>query len=252
MRWRKTRDPYKILVSEIMLQQTQVKRVEKFYPKFIGAFPNFRALARAPLKSVLKIWQGMGYNRRAMALKKIAQKIDTEYHGKLPDDIETLKLLPGIGEATASAVIAYAFNRPVAFVETNIRRVFIFYFFTEKHTPSSRLPLSRGRSIRDQEILKLVAQTLDRKNPRAWYWALMDYGVMLAAREKENPNTRSARYRKQSRFEGSRRQMRGMVLRLLLAQGSATRRELKEFQNALPGLLREGFIKKAKGAYRLV
>ena len=132
MRWRKTRDPYKILVSEIMLQQTQVKRVEKFYPKFIGAFPNFRALARAPLKSVLKIWQGMGYNRRAMALKKIAQKIDTEYHGKLPDDIETLKLLPGIGEATASAVIAYAFNRPVAFVETNIRRVFIFL---QRNTP---------------------------------------------------------------------------------------------------------------------
>lgn len=271
--WRRTRDPYRILVSEIMLQQTQVERVLKFYPKFIRAFPDFTALARAPLKSVLKYWQGMGYNRRALALKKIAQKVITEFHGRLPHDLDELQSLSGIGQATAGAIAAFAFNRPVVFIETNIRRVFIFYFFTHRHPghdPGSREKIQtkkrhdvsfgfldsrlRGndRRVSDQEILKFVKLTLDRKNPREWYWALMDYGAMLGKIERDNPNRRSSAYRRQSKFEGSRRQLRGEVLRLLLKKKNVSKAALKEFSAVLPELLQEGFIRESKGEYRLV
>jgi A/G-specific adenine glycosylase len=248
MRWRKTKDPYKILVSEIMLQQTQVPRVEKFYPKFVKAFPNFCVLARAPLKSVLRLWQGMGYNRRAIALKKLAQEVVEKHDGELSNTIEGLVRLPGIGQATAGAIMAYAFNLPVAFVETNIRRVFIFHFFSG---PRNKSGMTKGKKVDDREILKLVEHTVDRRNSREWYWALMDYGTMLAAQEKENPNVRSVRYRKQPKFEGSRRQMRGRVLKLLVKKGSVSRAGLKEFRSVIPELLREGFIKEVKGRYGL-
>lgn len=260
MPWRKTRDPYKILVSEIMLQQTQVARVEKFYPKFIKTFPDFRTLARAPLKNILCVWQGMGYNRRAVALKKLAQEVIEKHRGKLPNDVEALEQLPGIGEATAGAIAVYAFNTSVAFVETNIRRTYIHYFLSREHTPSSRLPLSRGRIISDQEILKLIKLTLDRKDPRAWYWALMDYGAMLGGKLKDNPNIRSSQYREQSKFEGSRRQMRGRVLKWLLGRKGATCGEMvkvlavdrQHVQQVLSELTREELVRLERGKYRIV
>ena len=247
--WRRTRDPYRILVSEIMLQQTQVERVLKFYPKFIRAFPDFTALARAPLKSVLKYWQGMGYNRRALALKKIAQKVITEFHGRLPHDLDELQSLSGIGQATAGAIAAFAFNRPVVFIETNIRRVFIFYFFFGSRNKSG---MTVRKEVDDKEILKLVEATLDRKRPCEWYWALMDYGTMLGKIKSDNPNRRSSAYRRQSKFEGSRRQLRGEVLRLLLKKKNVSKAALKEFSAVLPELLQEGFIRESKGEYRLV
>ncbi|MEW6611038.1 MAG: hypothetical protein AB1352_05485 [Patescibacteria group bacterium] len=202
-------------------------------------FPNFAALARAPLKSILKIWQGMGYNRRAVALKRIAQKVVTEFYGKLPNDVEKLKSLPGVGEATAGAVAAFAFNKPAVFVETNIRRVFIYFFFTLfnhintvrspqailfgprssnriRQSPQKLLGFAPVYHVSDQKILVLVDQTLDKKNPREWYWALMDYGAMLGRKVSGNPNKRSSNYCIQTKFEGSRRQMRGNVIRLLL------------------------------------
>ena len=215
--WRRTRDPYRILVSEIMLQQTQVERVLKFYPKFIRAFPDFTALARAPLKSVLKYWQGMGYNRRALALKKIAQKVITEFHGRLPHDVEALQSLPGIGQATAGAIAAFAFNIPVVFTETNIRRVFIFYFFFGSRNKSG---MTVRKEVDDKEILKLVEATLDRKRPCEWYWALMDYGVHIKS-SVGNVARQSAHYVKQSAFVGSKRQIRGELLRIL-ANGPAS------------------------------
>jgi A/G-specific adenine glycosylase len=167
MAWRDTTDPYRIFVSEIMLQQTQVERVTVKYPEFLTAFPDFRTLAQAPLADILAAWQGMGYNRRALSLQKCAQRVMDEYSGTLPADVDTLATFPGIGRATASSICAFAFNMPVVFIETNIRRVFIHYFFPD------------ADAISDIEILPLAEKSVYRENPRVWYWALMDLGTAL-------------------------------------------------------------------------
>ena len=203
MVWRQTADPYRILVSEIMLQQTQVERVIGKFPEFIAAFPDFPALAAAPLHEILAVWQGMGYNRRAISLKKCAEHVMDDYDGGLPADSGRLVELPGIGPATAASICAFAFNIPVVFVETNIRRVYIHFFF------------SGTERVDDMEILPLVERTLDQENPRVWYWALMDLGAMLK-KTVPNPNRRSSRYIRQAPFQGSDRQLRGIILRQLL------------------------------------
>lgn len=201
--WRRTTDPYRILVSEIMLQQTQVDRVTRKYPVFIAAFADFPSLAVSPLADVLAAWQGMGYNRRALFLQKCARRVVDEYDGKLPPDPDILATFPGIGRATAASICAFAFNMPVVFVETNIRRVFIHYFFP-------------GDSpVRDAEIIPLVKNALYRKDPRTWYWALMDLGSALK-KKIPNPNRRSTGYVRQSTFEGSDREIRGKIIKMLL------------------------------------
>lgn len=212
--WRNIKNPYKITVSEIMLQQTQVERIFSKYALFVRAFPNWKRLAGASPAQVLAAWQGLGYNRRALALKKIAEIVVRKYKGKLPSTPALLDELPGIGPATAGSISAFAFNIPVPFIETNIRRVFIYFFFPKK------------RAVKDSCIMPLVEKTIDTKNPREWFWALMDYGALLAAREKENPNRRSAHYRRQSRFAGSHRQLRGNIITLLLAEGNASKEEI--------------------------
>jgi len=250
MPWRKTRDPYRILVSEIMLQQTQVSRVTGFYKNFISEFPNFRALAAAKTADVLRAWQGLGYNRRALALQKLAKEVVGKHGGRLPRDVESLVALPGIGPYTAGAVRAFAFNEPEVFIETNIRRVFIHFFFPGK-----------ARKVTDAALKRYIERALDKNSPREWYYALMDYGAMLggAAQRQgslKNPNRRSAHYTKQAAFEGSDRQLRGKILRELLSQkemlSSALAKELRESRervsNILSGLVREGFITK-KGSY---
>jgi len=237
--WRTTHDPYHILVSEIMLQQTQTERVVEKYEQFINSFPDFPSLARASLRDILGVWQGMGYNRRALALKNIAQTVMTTFGGNLPSSVEALMTLPGIGRATASAISAFAFNRPTVFLETNIRRTFIHHFF------------HGGDTVRDAEILPLVEKTLDASNPRQWYHALMDYGVMLKKIHR-NPNRRSAHYQKQAPFEGSNRQIRGMILRTLVVELRLSESEIMGKLNVAPErvrrnllqLEREGFIRK--------
>ncbi|UCG84215.1 MAG: A/G-specific adenine glycosylase, partial [Dehalococcoidia bacterium] len=129
--WRQTDDPYHILVSEIMLQQTQTSRVLKKYESFISTFPDFQTLAESPLINVLKAWQGLGYNRRAVALHKIAQIVVADCEGELPSSEKVLVKLPGIGPYTASAIKAIAFNQPAVLIETNIRTVYIFFFFPD-------------------------------------------------------------------------------------------------------------------------
>jgi A/G-specific adenine glycosylase len=203
--WRRDFDPYCILVSEIMLQQTQVERVAQKYPLFLQAFPDFTSLARAPLPEVLTCWQGLGYNRRAIALRKCAERVVADFGGQLPADIDTLATFPGIGRATASSICAFAFNQPVVFIETNIRRVFIHFFFGDHET------------VTDAEILPLVLQALYRKDPRTWYNALMDMGTDLKAKVP-NPNRRSRHYTRQTAFEGSDRKIRGSILKLLLRE----------------------------------
>jgi A/G-specific adenine glycosylase len=238
MAWRHTTDPYRILVSEIMLQQTQVGRVATKFPEFIAAFPDFPALAAAPLPAVLAVWQGMGYNRRAISLKKCAEQIVEEHNGCLPADPRRLAELPGIGPATAASVCAFAFNLPVVFVETNIRRVYIHLFFGDRER------------VADSEILPLVERTLDQKNPRVWYWALMDLGAMLK-RTVPNPNRRSSHYTRQAPFAGSDRQLRGMILRQLLRRRHVQRDAVIRALPADPGrssriidaLLTEGVLR---------
>jgi A/G-specific adenine glycosylase len=238
MAWRNTTDPYQILVSEIMLQQTQVERVATKFPEFIRAFPDFASLATAPLAQVLTVWQGMGYNRRAIALQKCAIRVMNEYDGNLPVDVYTLATFPGIGRATASSIAAFAFNIPVVFIETNIRRVFIHFFFTDTDTVS------------DAEILPLVEQALYRNNPRVWYWALMDLGSALK-KTVPNPNRRSVHYTKQSPFEGSDRKIRCTLLKILLKYQFLEEEEIigrvaedpPRVRRILSVLEAEGFIK---------
>ncbi len=275
--WRETSDPYKIFISEVMLQQTQVPRVWVKYPEFIHAFPTFRALAKAPFEAVLGQWQGLGYNRRALYLQQSAQQVVEAYNGVLPSDEVALEMLPGIGPATARSIVVFAFNKPLVFIETNIRRVFIHHYFREGHSEQSEeslanassqtsleipsLPAGRQGSKRvlanartiegvdDKQLFPLIEQTLDRRNPREWYYALMDYGSMLG-KTIENPNRKSRHYTKQSKFEGSIRQVRGQILKLLLQNKTMNRQELEtlfktdsvRFSKALGQLEQEGFI----------
>lgn len=220
-------DPYKILVSEVMLQQTQVQRVIPKYHEFITAFPDVYQLANAPLGEVLKVWNGLGYNRRAKFLHLTAQKIVRDHNGIVPSDLEQLMTLPGIGSNTAGAIVVYAFNAQVPFIETNIRTVYIHHFFDEQ-------PL-----VSDQAILPITLQTMDQKQPRLWYWALMDYGAFLKS-TTANLHRRSRQYIKQSKFEGSKRQLRGQVLRLLSERAySLTSLQTKINDVRLPTVLSE-------------
>ena len=130
--WRKTKDPYKIMVSEVMLQQTQVPRVLEKYKEFLTAFPTVEDLARSDLAQVLKVWSGMGYNRRGKYLRDAAIVIADMHGGKVPRDIVSMRALPGIGPYTASAVLIFAFNIPDTMIETNVRSAFIHGFFFKK------------------------------------------------------------------------------------------------------------------------
>lgn len=205
--WRNNTDPYQVLVSEIMLQQTQTHRVVDKFEQWIVEFPTFQALAHASLRDVLSVWSGLGYNRRGMYLQQSAQRVVNEFGGILPNDPTVLVTFPGIGKATAASICAFAFNNPTAFIETNIRAVFIHFFFQERE------------SVHDNEIMPLVLQALDHENPREWYYALMDYGVMLK-KTFPNPSRKSTHHVKQSKFEGSDRQIRGMILRQLTDHSS--------------------------------
>lgn len=201
--WRFAKSAYAVFVSEFMLQQTQVSRVIPKYAEFIKRFPDFSRLHKATLQEVLGVWVGLGYNRRALMLHRSAEIIMREYGGDIPCDRILLEKLPGIGKGTSGALMAFIFNKPEVFIETNIRRVFIHHFF------------SSGR-VTDAEIIAFIAKTIDKKNPRKWYYALMDYGAYLGTEEKNNPNTRSAVYKKQTPFKGSDREIRGFVMREFL------------------------------------
>ena len=239
-------DPYRILVSEIMLQQTQVERVMGKYEVFLDNFRDFLDLARAELKDVLRVWQGLGYNRRALMLKGIAEIVVQKYGALLPRDKEELQKLPGIGKATAGAILAFAYNMPSVFIETNIRRTFIHHFFQDDKT------------VKDSEIIPLVEQTLDRQNPRTWYYALMDYGSMLG-KSITNPNRRSAHYQRQEPFENSDRRIRGTILKALLQKNTLSVNEVcllagfdsPRVTRILVRMEKEGLVREQDGSYRI-
>jgi len=238
--WREGDDPYRVLVSEVMLQQTQVGRVIPKFNAFIDWFPDPALLAAASLPDLLSAWQGLGYNRRALNLQRAARMIVEQWGGEIPDNPALLQQLPGIGPYTAGAIASFAFNHPQIFLETNIRAVLLHFFFADQE------------GITDKQLLPVSEAVLDRTNPRDWYNALMDYGSDLK-RRFPNPTRRSRQHTMQSRFEGSDRQIRGAILRLLLGSTGmaefAMQKQLdvddaRRLKQILEGMVKDGFIQK--------
>ena len=246
--WRGIDDPYAVLVSEVMLQQTQVSRVERFWTRFLETFPTIEALAKGSTAQVLALWQGLGYNRRALALKRAAEEVVARYTGILPNTFDELVSLPGIGPATAAGVLAFTYQKPAVYVETNVRAVYIFELFPDE------------AMVPDADLVPYVADTVSEIDPRGWYYALLDYGAALK-RSGVNPTRASTSYAKQSAFEGSRRQKRAELVRIVLAhplgieltdakalldeaEASAGRDAVEEklFSSLIDDLVAEGFI----------
>lgn len=226
-----------------MLQQTQVGRVLPKYLAFIERFPTIQALAAAGLDEVLVQWQSLGYNRRAKFLWRAAQMVVSDFAGRMPEQFDQLIALPGVGKNTAGAIMAYAYNQPVIFIETNIRSVYFHHFFADK----TKVP--------DGEIANVIEQTIDVENPREFYWALMDYGTYIKKQVGSNIQ-QSKHYTKQSPFAGSRRQVRGEVVRQL-AKGQQSLSQLQQnihdsrLDEVLKQLQSEGLIRETAQGYRL-
>lgn len=238
--WRNTRDPYQIMVSELMLQQTQTHRVLPKYLAFLYEFPDVQTLASAPLSAVLISWSGLGYNRRAKFLHQAAIELHKNYADTFPENINELQKLPGIGSYTARAIATFAFNQPHVFLETNIRTVFIHFFLKDRE------------KVTDKEILALVAQTVDHESPRDWYYALMDYGNYLKS-QKISYFEKQKNYTKQSKFKGSERFVRGYILKQLVKNGSLNADEIiltgytkEQIDNIIKQLHNENLIKIVK------
>jgi A/G-specific adenine glycosylase len=244
MPWRSDTNPYYVMVSELMLQQTQVQRVLVKFDEFIQRFPTIDDLAKATLSEVLETWIGLGYNRRAKFLKQSADIIVNDLQGQFPKTLVDWIKLPGFGKNTASAVLVYSQNEPLLFIETNIRTVFIHHFFGDE------------LSVHDTDIEALVRATVDTENPREWYWALMDYGTFLK-KEHGNLSRKSSSYATQSKFEGSFRQKRAKVLKEIVNRKVVSFDELLQFTNysseilttAIEKLVEEKFIAGERGQY---
>ena len=252
--WRKTTDPYKILVSEVMLQQTQVERVIPYYKAFLKKYPTVQKLEEAPLRDVLTLWQGLGYNRRAKMLHEAAKVVVHEHGGKFPKTPLELGKLTGIGPYTAGAVAAFAYNQDEIFIETNIRTVITHHFFSkelqsETVKENTSIYESVLSKIDDKEIMKVLEKVHPVGQAREWYAALMDYGAHLK-RSGIRINNQARGYTKQSPFKGSDREARGALLRAL-AQGSCTRTKLlkvlgterkTQLETQLTALLKEELV----------
>jgi A/G-specific adenine glycosylase len=244
--WRETQDPYRILVSEVMLQQTQVERVLPYYRAWLKAYPSMRKLADASLASVLMHWQGLGYNRRAKMLHEAAKVVVRDYKGKMPSTVQELESLPGIGHYTARAVAAFAYNQDVVFIETNIRTAVTHHFFSDRE------------EVGDAEVMKVLERALPTGSARQWYAALMDYGTYLK-RSGVRINAKSKGYTKQSAFAGSGREVRGAIVRALTTKPATEQRLLKLFDTGresqvrtqIQKLLDEGIIHKIGRTYSL-
>ena len=244
--WREAVSPWAVMVSEFMLQQTQTERVIPYFKRWMELWPGPGALAKASMEDALREWSGLGYNRRCKYLKDCAAIIANEKAGEVPRTPKTLLPLPGIGPYIAGAVSCFAYNYPAVFIETNIRSAALHFFFPGK------------TGVTDAEIVPILEAALDRKNPRRWYYALMDYGAALK-KITVNPNRRSAHYAKQSPFEGSFRQARGKVLKTLVSIGSGSAEDIgkksglkkKELYRVLQALEKESMVAEEEGIYRI-
>src|SRR3989344_7649769 len=249
-----------------MLQQTQVSRVLPKYKEFLKAFPTLEALAKSSDKKLLKVWSGLGYWRRAEYLKETAKIITKEYGGKFPKDPKILETFPGIGHYTARALACFAFGSTEAFLDTNIRREYLHFFFPEKH------------HVSDKEILKVAQRAttnlrICKKSkyrgitPREWHYALFDYGALVL--KDKAINKRSRHYAKQSKFEGSFRSFRTQAVKFLLSASrnktthNALEKYIQELLNQktssysysyasiIDSLLKDGLLKKSPTHYFL-
>ncbi|MDO4849996.1 MAG: adenine glycosylase [Coriobacteriia bacterium] len=219
--WRRTTDPYEIWISEVMLQQTQVNRVDGRWQRWLARFGTVEALAAADSADVLDEWQGLGYNRRALAVHRAARAI-VDAGGAFPSGEKDLVSLPGIGPATAAGIRAFAFDLHGVYLETNVRAVVLHELFAGRE------------GVPDRELVPVVEATCPpdggfaddpADDPRSWYYALLDYGAYLK-RTVPNPSRRSKAHARQSRFEGSRRQKRAALVRALLARRAGGAEEL--------------------------
>ncbi len=273
MPWRDNTSPYYVVISEIMLQQTQVSRVTDKFKIFTHHFPTWQSLAKASVAEVLTQWSGLGYNRRALYLKRIAEKVvaDPAYNFLIDPGLKKqpaakslktrhyynlLTELPGIGPNTTGSILAFAFNIPHPFIETNIRSVFIHLFFNDDTS-----------KVHDEKIMPLLEEMLsirqNQKNPREWYYALMDYGSYLK-QSMVNPSRKSLHHTKQKPFIGSNRELRSKILKLIMEHSrtgkaitdKAISKELKEYAQKsviknIEALAHEGFIIHRKSAYHI-
>ena len=196
--WRHTRDPYRIMISEVMLQQTQVLRVLPKYREFIERFPTVVDLAKATSADVLRIWKGMGYNRRALYLHRTAKIICDQYNGHFPINYELLTTLPGLGTYTARAILVFAFKQEVPLVDTNIRQIITHFFFNDQPQKES--------------VIEEVARQLVPSG-KSWEWhqALMDYGALRLARARSGSLIKASR-RTSVPFKDSNRFFRGRII----------------------------------------
>lgn len=235
--WRETQDPYRILISEMMLQQTQTDRVLPKYIQFLETYPDIKALAEADISEVITLWKGLGYNRRALALVRIAETVVEKWDGQIPEDEKLLRSLYMVGPATAAAIRAFSFKKPSLYLETNIRRVLLYFFFYG------------AEDVKDAQLYDLLELIMDEKDPKQWYYALMDYGVFLK-KVIPNPNRRSAHYTRQAQFKNSNREIRGKLLDLLISKGDVQFEDInaevnyteERLLNCLNSLINEGFI----------
>lgn len=235
--WRQTRDPYAILVSEIMLQQTQVDRVIPYFETWMRTFPTVKVLARSDLATVLRLWSGLGYNRRAKMLHECAKTIMEKQGGRVPKDSAALQALPGIGPYTAGAIRAFAFDEPDVFIETNIRAALLHHYFP------------RSKNVPDTKLTPILRECLEyAPSPRDWYSALMDYGAHIK-KTNPNPSRRSKHHTRQSKFDGSLRQARGAIV-LASVRGAVHLKQIRKesgisaalLAQAHRDLIREGML----------
>ena len=253
--WRHTTDPYAVLVSEVMLQQTQASRVAERFPLFMSRFPTAAALAAASEAQVLTAWSGLGYNRRALSLRRAAAEVVT--HG-WPRDVAALQQLPGIGPYTARAVASLAFGEPVGVVDTNVRRWLVRRFHLEARSPLREL----------QDLADALAEAGDGADASSWTHATMEFGAAIcrprAPRCDECPIADGCPSRglarlvpvpRQARFIGSDRAHRGAILRAMAAAtdhsiGAAAARRLvpgNAYRRIVAGLERDGLVHRSAG-----
>jgi A/G-specific adenine glycosylase len=244
--WRQNTDPWGVLVSEFMLQQTRTEKVVPYWERWMRLWPSPADLARSPQEAVMREWSGLGYNRRARYIRDSAVKIAGDFRGRVPQTPSGLRALPGIGPYTAGAIACFGYNYPAIFIETNIRAAALHFFFNGRE------------GVRDGEVFPVLEAVLDRENPRKWYWALMDYGAALK-KTTANPNRKSAHYTRQPPFEGSFRQMRGMVVKALAFQGPSTAEILArqtgigkdDLYRVVENLKKDFMVAEKEGVYRI-
>jgi len=233
--WRRTHDPYKILVSEVMLQQTQVSRVLPKYEEFLYFFPDVYTLAKSSTAKILKVWKGMGYNRRALYLKKTAEKVVTQFGGEFPDDETKLTQLPGLGIYTARAILVFAYSHDIAAVDTNIRQIITHFFF-------------RDKPQKEKTIQEVADELVPVGESWEWHQALMDYGALEMLKLKVKKIKKSGGIP----FKETNRYFRGKIIDVLREGPIAEHILLKDFSAfSINGLIKDGLVERTKKILRL-